>query len=63
MTTSRRAIVSYPIDATPQEKRRALLDGIRECGVELIENGFTEDAIRELEQVANDIETDPENVR
>lgn len=60
--TTRKSIVSYPVAATPQEKRRALLDGIRECGAELIENGFTKDAVRELEQVANDIETDPENV-
>lgn len=51
---TRRAVVSYSTEATVLEKRRALLDSIRDCATELVELGLKDAAINELEQVAND---------
>lgn len=53
---TRRAVVSYEVQATQEEKRRALLDGIRECAAELVSLGLLDEVIGELEQVANDAE-------
>jgi hypothetical protein len=53
---TRRAVVSYAVDDGPVEKRQALINGIRECATELVELGYTREAIAELEQVANDAE-------
>ncbi len=55
--STRRAVVSYPVNASKEEKTRALLDGIHECVTELVELGHTRLAINELEQVANDAES------
>jgi hypothetical protein len=53
---SRRAVVSYDVEASDAEKRRALLEGIRDCAAELVEMGAKNPALAELEQVANDAE-------
>jgi hypothetical protein len=54
---TRRAVVSYPVDASDAEKRRELLLGIRECAAELLTLGHPVfDVSDELEQVANDCE-------
>lgn len=57
MSTTRRAVVSYPVDATDAEKARACIDGIRECAIDALEHGARCDVlVKELEQVANDAE-------
>jgi hypothetical protein len=54
---SRRVVVSYRVDASVDERTNALMEGIRECAVELVELGApTERIVDELEQVANDVE-------
>jgi len=53
----RRAVVSYPVNATEPEKARACMDGIRDCAAEAIGYGAdVADVVAELEQVANDAE-------
>jgi hypothetical protein len=52
-----RAVVGYPVDATPEVKKAILLDGLRECASELSELGFREDYEKELEQLGSDVET------
>jgi hypothetical protein len=54
---TRKAVVSYAIDASRLDKRRQLLEGFRDCAVELRELGVDRrDIVDELEQVANDVE-------
>ena len=53
----RLAVVSFAVDADDREKRRALLDGMRECAVRLVEMGCPVEVVaREAEQIANDVE-------
>jgi hypothetical protein len=55
--TTRKAVVSYPVDATRGEKRHLLVEGITSVAAELIEYGLPiGDLVHELEQVANDAE-------
>lgn len=61
MITTHRIVVHYTVDASDSEKRKALLEGIRDCATELVELGFLSDAVTELEQVANDVEADDLN--
>jgi hypothetical protein len=55
---TRKAVVSYAVEDTLDTKRRAVLDGIRDCAAELIElDTPPPQIVAELEQVANDIES------
>jgi predicted transcriptional regulator len=54
-----RAVVKYPVDAEPREKRRALIDGLGEIAAELVrEHDATmeeiEDLLHEAECCARD---------
>lgn len=54
---TRKAVVSYALDASPALKVAALTEGFRECCCELRELGIPRERISsELEQVANDVE-------
>lgn len=54
---TRKAVVSYSVDASVAEKCRALFEGIRECAAELIRLDIDPGEVeRELEQVANDVQ-------
>ena len=55
--TSRRAVVSYPVEASDAEKVQACLEGLRELAADALSNGCSVGSVvAELEQVANDAE-------
>jgi hypothetical protein len=58
----RETTTDRPADGTPsaEQRRRALLDGIRECAERAMEIPGTlrGGVVAELEQVANDVETE-----
>jgi hypothetical protein len=54
---TRRAVVSYEVDAPARIKRQALREGLVECAAGLLELGMSvREVVEELEQVANDAE-------
>lgn len=55
---TRRSVVSYSVEASCMEKMRALIDGLYECSVELVELNYKDKCVDTLEQIINDIETD-----
>ncbi len=55
MLCGRRAVVSYPVEASDAEKIQACLEGLRECAADALSNGCSvSSVVAELEQVAND---------
>jgi hypothetical protein len=54
---TRKAVVSYDVFDSPQEKCARLMEGLRECCFELRARGVSRERISsELERVANDVE-------
>lgn len=58
-----RAVVKYPVDAPPEEKIRALTEGLQECAEELLSLGVSLPEIEEaLERAFSAAEWEAESV-
>jgi hypothetical protein len=51
---TRRAVVSYAVDATDEQKVQALKDGLQECAGEMIELGADPEELQEALDSARD---------